>query len=160
MNGITIRQITDETEINAAISLVLMIFEDTTAKIFDESGRQQFISFIRSETVQESVKSGESVMYGAFDGDVPVGVITFRNRRHISLLFVSPGYHRRGIASALLDTVKKNACFIITVNAAPTGCPFYKAMGFRPFSRERNSNGLISTKMFIFNTSKRHKDRK
>lgn len=151
MNGITIRRITDETEVNAAMSLVLMIFEDTTAKMFEESGRQQFISFIRSETVQESVKSGESVMYGAFDGDIPVGVITFRSRRHISLLFVKPEYHRQGIASALLDTVKKNACFIITVNAAPTGLPFYTAKGFRPFSREKNSNGLISTKMFMFN---------
>lgn len=83
-----------------------------------------------------------------------VGIISLRNDKHISLLFVDRNYHRRGIGRALILALaeyarKEMGQNMLTVNASPYGVEFYHRLGFKDLGSERQQDGIIYTPMVL-----------
>ena len=87
--------------------------------------------------------------YGAFDGTSLVGVLGIRGRkRHICHFFVKGSYPRQGIGTELFRLLLRDMPVgRITVNSAPCGLPFYRALGFRATDSEQTVNGIRFTPM-------------
>ena len=91
---------------------------------------------------------------GAFLDNKIVGIISLRNKTHISLLFVDKCYHKRGIGRALIISLSKYVKAEIgqnriTVNASPYGVDFYHRLGFQDIEPEKQQDGIIFTPMFL-----------
>jgi len=71
-----------------------------------------------------------------------------RRTGHLSRLYVDPAYHRRGIATALMDTlIAAMDTPKIALGSSPHGVPFYLKYGFVPTDEEQHKHGAIWTPM-------------
>ena len=88
-------------------------------------------------------------MYGAFDNHLLIGIIgVHRERQHISLFFVLPHYHRRGIGTLLFDYMMSNCNFTyITVNSSTYAETFYTSLGFKKVGKKEINKGIVSIPM-------------
>lgn len=138
-----------------ALALVWKVFEECDAKDYEELGRKTFGHFIGRENMEEKMRSGEMVFFGAYEENRLIGVISMRSGFHISLLFVDKPYQRQGVAKRL---VRRAAVYCmentpgleyITVNSSPAGREAYAAMGFEPLSSEQERDGMRYTPMRI-----------
>ena len=75
-------------------------------------------------------------MYGAFDGDTIIGIMTMRKESHVMLVFVDAKHHKQGVVRKLFEHIFKeivldnSAITDITVNSSPYAVGFYKHLGF------------------------------
>ena len=84
-------------EYDKALDLSLDVFIECGRKDFDEDALETFKNFIYNKQLVN-----ELTFYGAFDGESLIGVIATKNEgKHISLFFIKPSYHRRGIGKQL-----------------------------------------------------------
>ena len=91
-------------EYDKALDLSLDVFIECGRKDFDEEGLETFKNFIYNKQLVN-----ELTFYGAFDGESLIGVIATKNEgKHISLFFIKPSYHRRGIGKQLFKTAILN----------------------------------------------------
>ena len=87
--------------------------------------------------------------------DEIVGMIEVRDHDHVSLFFVDPRFHRRGIGKELmqraLDTCRHNRPDLqqIDVNSSSYGVPVYERLGFRPAAPEQVKNGIRFVPMVL-----------
>ncbi|MDO6543981.1 GNAT family N-acetyltransferase [Photobacterium sanguinicancri] len=75
-----------------------------------------------------------------------VGVVLLKPDNGLSSLFVDPAYHRKGIASALLQSAltlrfKDDPTAIIRLNASTYAEPFYRHYGFQQDGEKKNLPG-------------------
>lgn len=117
-------------------------------------GVQSFREFIKDPRLKKMFLEGAYQAWGAFEKGIMIGVVSIRNRSHISLLFVDADHHRQGIATALLKhlfSYAKNEMDIseITVNAAPFAIGFYHKIGFQDLGKEKETDGIRYTPMII-----------
>jgi ribosomal protein S18 acetylase RimI-like enzyme len=102
----------------------------------DECGRR--IKSIRDDLIEEGV-----VMIGAFDGDLLVGVATFRaglspGVSELAGLWVSCTHRRRGVAARLVAEVERlargtgSAGLYVSATPSRSAVGFYRSRGFRP----------------------------
>ncbi|REC95568.1 GNAT family N-acetyltransferase [Kushneria indalinina] len=72
--------------------------------------------------------------------DTPAGFASLTDRGHLDMLFVSPDYQRRGVASALLSVVEQAAqrrgITRVTTEASLAGRPFFEARGFNVVTKQ------------------------
>lgn len=138
-----IRQL-NNTEYDKAITLALDVFIECGSADFDTNGLQTFKSFIYNEELMN-----ELTMFGAFDNDALVGIIgTKNNGSHISLFFIHPTFHRRGIGGQLFSSAYANQHITqITVNSSSYAVKFYESLGFSKVADEQETNGLRYTPM-------------
>ena len=135
-----------------AIALAWKTFLKFEAEEYGEEGTKHFRDFLTDETLRRMFIIGEYPMYVALDGENYVGIISLRNKKHISLLFVDEAHHRCGIATALMNEMKKyvieehegNA---LTVNAAPYALGFYHKIGFEDVAPQLMQDGIRYTPM-------------
>ena len=151
MNEIEIRYLRPE-EWDDAMALAWKIFLRFEAGEYTEEGIRGFLDLISDERLKRLFEFGEYPVYAAFDGQKMIGMISLRNINHISLLFVSDDYHRRGIGKSLIEAMKKHVRRdgrkdTVTVNAAPFAVEFYHAVGFKDTGDETTQNGIIFTPM-------------
>ena len=95
---------------------------------------------------------GAYQMFVALDKKKLVGMLTLRDRVHISLLFVDEKYPRRGIGRALIQYVSNYLLTElqesrVTVNSSPYGVEFYHRLGFRDLRPQEKRDGIIYTPM-------------
>ena len=117
-------------------------------------GVNSFRDFVKGKKLHELFLSGMYPTWGAFDNDIMVGVVSIRNKSHISLLFVDGDYHHRGIATKLLETLfdhvaGEEGLSEVTVNAAPYAKGFYHKLGFVDLDEEKIVDGIRYTPMVI-----------
>ena len=128
-----------------------MMFE---APDYEPEGVQNFRDFLKDPTLKKMFLAGEYQVWGAFDNRIMVGVVSIRNRSHISLLFVDRDHQHKGIATALLQALFSYAqsemdVNEITVNAAPYATGFYHKIGFVDLAGEKVTDGIRYTPMII-----------
>ena len=142
-----IRKIRQE-EIERAVSLVWIIFQEYEALDYTKDGMQEFYRSIHDENYLSNLD-----WYGAFVEEKLVGVIATRNGgTHIALFFVDGKYHRQGIGRRLFQTVQIKCCSDkITVNSSPYAVPVYHKLGFKDTDVEQTVNGLRFTPMELDN---------
>lgn len=80
--------------------------------------------------------------------DTPAGFASLTDRGHLDMLFVSPAHQRRGVASALLNTVeqsvRRRGITRITTEASLTARPFFEARGFKAvIAQEMKRRGQV-----------------
>lgn len=142
-------------ELEEALALVWEVFAEFEAPGYSDEGVEEFWKFIDLEYMTMKVGEGRMFFWGAFEDDYLVGVCAFRGLDHISLMFVDPQYHRRGIATALVKKAVADCKELdpeldhVTVNSSPYAVPFYEALGFEKISEIREENGIKFVPMKI-----------
>ncbi len=131
-------------EYEKAIALALDVFVECGSVDFDINGLQTFKNFIYNDELMN-----ELCIFGAFDDETLIGIIGTKNGgAHISLFFIHPKFHRRGIGRQLFDFVYTNQPKMqITVNSSSYAVMFYVSLGFSKISDEQETNGLKYTPM-------------
>ncbi|MBE5852697.1 MAG: GNAT family N-acetyltransferase [Lachnospiraceae bacterium] len=119
---------------------------------YGEEGTKHFRDFLSDKMLRRMFIIGEYPVYIALDRDKCIGVISLRNKKHISLLFVDEAYHKCGIATALMNEMKKyvieeHAGCALTVNAAPYAIGFYHKIGFQDVAPQLMQDGIRYTPM-------------
>lgn len=138
-----IRQLNKQ-EYGDAIELSLKVFMECGTNDFDNNGLNAFKDFIYNESLMN-----ELAIFGAFDDNELIGIIgTKNNGQHISLFFINPKYHRKGIGRILFDYAYLNQKVSpITVNSSSFAVRFYENLGFTKTAEEQENNGLRYTPM-------------
>lgn len=133
----------NNSEYEKAIALALDVFIECGSADFDVNGLETFKSFIHNDELMN-----ELCIFGAFDKDTLIGIIGTKNRgSHISLFFIHPKFHRRGIGRKLFDSAYANRQIQITVNSSSYAVRFYESLGFQKMEDEQETNGLRYTPM-------------
>lgn len=91
----------------------------------------------------------ELTIFGAFDNNELIGIIGIkRNGTHISLFFINPSYHHKGIGRKLFDYAYASRIVEeITVNSSSYAVRFYESLGFSKIAGEQETDGLRYTPM-------------
>ena len=125
-----------------------LIFE---APDYSLRGVYNFKNFVRDPLLKKMHTYGEYIAIGAFINDRMVGILGVRNVNHISLLFVDRDFHRRGIASLLVNSffkdARKDGITHVTVNSSPYAVGFYHRLGFMDVKEEIEKDGIRFTPM-------------
>jgi GNAT superfamily N-acetyltransferase len=116
-----------------------MAFE---APDYEEKGIESFKAFIEQDAMVKAIEKGTMFFFGAFEDQRMVGVMAVRDANHISLLFVDPAFHRRGIALALIQEGFKDWSASVTVNSSPYALAFYRKMEFVDQDEEQLVDGI------------------
>ncbi len=137
---------------DGAMKLAWDTFERFNAPEYSEEGIANFYKFVHDDMLRNMFVAGHYQLFVATDGDNYVGMLSLREKKHISLLFVDEKYHRHGVASALLTFVCNYALFEegvekLTVNASPYAVGFYHKKGFRDLQGETTADGIRYTPM-------------
>jgi predicted N-acetyltransferase YhbS len=97
----------------------------------------------RISSIRDDLTEGGVVMIGAFDGDLLVGVATLRaylspGMSELAGLWVSCTHRRQGVATRLVDEVKRlareagSAALYVSGTPSRSAVGFYRSRGFRP----------------------------
>lgn len=140
-----------------AMELAWKTFLKFEAKDYGQEGINSFNDFISDTTLERMFLLGKYKMFVAFQGNKMVGMITLRDKSHISLLFVDERFHRQGIGSALIsvlltDHFQETGNRMLTVNASPYGVGFYHKLGFHDVAPEMHQSGIRYTPMILGET--------
>lgn len=138
-----IRQL-DKQEYGDAIELSLKVFMECGTNDFDDNGLSTF-----KDSIYNKSWMIELTIFGAFDDNELIGIIGTKNKgQHISLFFINPKYHRKGIGSILFDYAYLNQkADQITVNSSSFAVRFYESLGFTKTAEEQETDGLRYTPM-------------
>ena len=127
----------NENELDQALDLVYKVFMEYEAPDYPAEGVESFVNdIIKNEGFKEGCITGKFKMYGAFDGDTIIGIMTMRKESHIMLAFVDTEHHKRGVGRKLFEHIikeidlEKTAITDIMVNSSPYAVGFYKKLGF------------------------------
>lgn len=140
-------------QINQALELIRKVFDECDKEDYEDMGILSFYHFIRREQIEERVKSGEMVFFGAYEESELVGVIAMRGG-----LSCEPAICRKKTAEAgdreKTDSARSGVLpgenpqlKAITVSASPKGKRAYEAMGFRALTPEQEKQGMRFTPM-------------
>jgi len=146
-----IRQATEK-DIQPAFDLALSVFMEYEAPEYGQDGAAHFREDVEAKASDPDMYLSEKrVMLIASDDEKIVGMIESRETGYIAMLFVDGAYHRRGIATALMNRMvrelKLRGFDRIGVNSSPYGLPFYLDYGFVPTDVEQHKDGFIFTPM-------------
>jgi len=121
---------------------------------YSKEGIKNFKNFIKDPILKTLFLEGKYRTLAAFHNGFMIGILGVRNETHISLLFVDSEYHRRGIASKLVNkmfemTYKEFGKREMTVNSSPYAVGFYHKLGFKDLSEELTTDGIRYTPMKV-----------
>ena len=133
-----------ETEKPAAMHLVWRVFQEFEAPEYKPEGIHAFHDYITDQAAVAAL-----TVYGAFIGERLVGTLAIREGgTHISLFFVDPDWHCRGVGKVLFQRfLADSAPGTVTVNSSPYAVEIYSRLGFRPVGPERVDDGIRYTPM-------------
>lgn len=106
---------------------------------FDDNGLNTFKNFIFNDELMN-----ELTIFGAYENDTLIGVIGTKNQgTHISIYFIDPIFHRKGVGKKLFEAAYKNQTVTkITVNSSSYAVRFYESLGFFKIAEQQEINGL------------------
>ena len=135
-----------------AMKLAWKTFVRFNAPDYSQEGIKNFRNFIHDEVLRKMFITGHYQLFVAVEREKCVGMLTLREKKHISLLFVDEEYHGNGVGSALIKFVSKyvaeeEGLDRITVNASPYAVGFYHKRGFRDLGPETITDGIRITPM-------------
>ncbi len=139
----------NEAEVGHALDLVYKVFMEFEAPDYPAEGVESFVNdIIRNEGFKEGCITGKFKMYGAFEEDTIVGIMTMRKESHVMLAFVDAEHHKQGVGRRLFEhilgeTVLENPTITdITVNSSPYAVGFYKQLGFTETDALQEKHGI------------------
>lgn len=139
-------------DIQNTLYLVEKIFNEFEAPDYSSEGIENFYKFANYNNIKENLNKNLKILI-AKDEQRIIGMIAFRDYCHINMLFVDKEYHKKGVATTLVDSAKKYCKFnnkeleYITVNSSPYAVEFYHKLGFECTDSERTIDGIRFTPM-------------
>lgn len=133
-----------------ALRLVKNVFMEFEAPEYSEEGIGNFLAFIRTDNMEAMLDEGRISLYCCYAGDRLAGIICMQGGNHVSLLFVDPDFHRRGIATALFEEAKRHCppgTKAVTVHSSAYALPVYSRWGFCADGPEQVEDGIRFTPM-------------
>ncbi|MDD4494625.1 MAG: GNAT family N-acetyltransferase [Eubacteriales bacterium] len=136
-------------DVRPALDLALRVFMEFEAPEYESEAVDKFkADIVYNEQFIKNWEHGTSAMYVALDNDKVVGVIGEKwNNGHINIVFVDGNYHRKGIATELMNhmvcDLKLRGFDKITLFSSPYGLLFYLNYGFSSTDVEQHSDGFI-----------------
>lgn len=150
IENIQVRPVTNE-EWENAMGLAWKTFLRFEGIDYTQEGIDNFRDFITDQTLRKMFLKGEYILYGAFFRGILIGIISLRNKEHISLLFVDEEFHKMGVGRKLVyamrELEKQLGGYRLTVNASPYGVGFYHKIGFVDTNIEQVKDGIRFTPM-------------
>ena len=142
----------EEDDWEAAMGLAWKTFLEFESRDYAPEGTRSFEDFITDSGLKRMFLSGDYKLMVAWNKGKLVGMITLRDKTHISLLFVEKNCHRQGIGRGLVEQMADYAkrafgARRLTVNASPYGVLFYHKLGFRDLGPQCRQDGIIYTPM-------------
>lgn len=145
-SDLTFRFMRDGEE-HAVCDLIYRAFDLSIAPIYTEKGQLNFKEYADPDEMAARISSDHFVLLALSGGDV-VGMIEIRRHRHVSLLFIEPGFQGRGLGGVLLKKALEHCRKAnpqlreLTVNSSPNALQAYERMGFRATGKEQSINGV------------------
>ncbi len=150
IDNILVRPITNE-EWEDAMGLAWKTFLKFEGDVYTQEGIDNFRDFITDQTLRKMFLAGEYIVYGAFYRGRIIGVISLRNKSHISLLFVDEEFHKMGVGRKLVHALckiqREIGSYRLTVNSSPYAVGFYHKVGFVDTNLEQAKDGIRFTPM-------------
>jgi hypothetical protein len=122
--------------------LVEDVFNQFVASTYAPEGVREFLRYVSPEKLIKRSADNHSTAIAESHGRI-VGMVEMRNGDHVSLLFVEPSKHKRGIARGLMQhVIAMHNCERITVHSSPNAEPIYVRLGFIPDGPEQTKHGI------------------
>ncbi len=140
---------------DGAMKLAWETFTRFDAPDYSQEGIVNFHKFVNDDMLRKMFVAGHYQLFVAKDGDRCVGMISLREKSHISLLFVDSDYHGNGVGSALIKYVSRyvkdeEGMERLTVNSSPYAVGFYHKRGFKDLGPETVADGIRFTPMELW----------
>ena len=145
-------RVVSTSEATLASDLVQLSFLELAGGDWEPHARQAFLNESAPIALSKALNTAIFAA-GAFVESAMVGFVLMPKPSQLSMLFVHPGYLRRGIARQLWDKahshVETNFPEIKTIelNATPYAVNFYRSVGFVPIAAEFTVDGCRATRM-------------
>ncbi len=138
-----------------AMGLAWKTFLRFEAEDYSEEGVASFQDFITDQSLRRVFLRGEYQLFVAVYRNEIIGLISLRDRNHISLLFVEESFHKQGVGKALMNYLKyymftEMGEVSVTVNSSPYAVGFYHRTGFEDTAIELTKEGIRYTPMVCF----------
>ena len=140
-------------DVRSALDLALRVFMTFEAAEYEPEATLRFeADIVHNEAAIQNWESGTNSMYVAMVSGKIIGVIGEKwGNGHINIVFVDGEYHRKGIATELMNymicDLKLRGLNKITLFSSKYGLPFYLRYGFTPTGCEQRSDGFTFTPM-------------
>jgi len=122
----------DATDLDAVIGVFLRSVREVASRDYDAG---QIAAWAQVDRDVWSHRRLDRPTWVALIDDVIAGFTDLESDGHIDMLFVDPASQRRGVASALLDTVENAArvqgLALLNTDASITARPFFEKHGFQ-----------------------------
>lgn len=137
---------------DGAMKLAWNTFARFDAPDYSREGIDNFRNFVTDETLHQMFLAGHYQLFVAVMDGKYLGMLSLREKKHISLLFVDGECHGNGIGTALIKFVARYAATeeginTLTVNSSPFAVEFYHSMGFTDIRGETEADGIRFTPM-------------
>ena len=143
----------DVSEVSEVHRLIYETFHSHVSPDYSSKGVSVFLEYIEIEKIEERLSKGHDMFVAVHKSKGIIGVIEIRNYNHMSLLYVVPEYHKKGIAKKMLKKaikvckkMNKDLSFI-SANSSPYAVKIYEKLGFKKVSQEKISLGIPFTPM-------------
>ena len=134
-------------DVRPALDLAIRVYRIYSAPLYEPRAVEYFPNKRRDEKRIREFMDGKYLMFIVWDGEQLVGMVAQRGES-VSHLYVDPDYHRRGIATKLMDTlIAAMGVPKVTLDSSPHAVPFYLKYGFVPTDKEQHKHGAIWTPM-------------
>jgi len=129
MTTMHIRQLTHD-DLPSASTLCLDAFMQAVAPSLSAQGVDTFAKVAAAQAFAERMEGDNLMLVCVADGAL-TGLVEFKEGRHVAMLFVAPGWQRRGIGTRLMNAVLAQAReTVVTVRASLSSVAAYERYGF------------------------------
>ena len=124
-----IRKLTHD-DLPRASAMCLDAFMLAVAPSLSAQGIDTFAKVVAAQAFAERME-GDNLMLVCVSDGVIVGLIELKQGCHVAMLFVAPGWQRRGIGMGLVNAALKQARGqLVTVSASLSSVAAYESYGF------------------------------
>ncbi|MBV4534116.1 GNAT family N-acetyltransferase [Pseudomonas sp. SWRI107] len=124
-----IRKMTHE-DLPSASALCLESFMLAVAPSLPPQGVETFTKIAAEDALAERMASDNLMLVCIADGAL-VGLIEFKEGRHVTMLFVAPAWQRRGVGKSLMNSaLEQTRAKVVTVRASLLSVAAYESYGF------------------------------
>jgi len=128
---------------SAVSALCLDAFSEAIAPSLSAQGVAHFADVVTPAAFGERLTGDNRMWVAVVDGAVR-GMVELKQHRHVALLFVAPGWQRRGVGARLMEVALAHAeADEITVSASLPSVAVYQRYGFMIARDVSEHGGLV-----------------
>lgn len=132
----------ERTDLVRVNSICINAFMGSVAPSLSEEGIETFKNIASVDGFKARMEADNEMLAYEENGEI-LGMIEFKEGRHISMLFVSPCSQKKGVGGSLVTSILPyTRSNLMTVRASLTSVPAYMSYGFTCTGEVGESSGL------------------